>query len=946
MKRKITASIICIAILISFLVSASPAKAASNDNSVIRVKLSMGSPTAVSVYVDGNYSVEESSSIYLKRQLYTVKLISGELRLYYGNTLLYRGDSITLVQHAPSQGLNNFLRLNNSKYGYRNYLGDMKFIISGSSISVINYVYLEYYLYGVVPYEMSDSWPLEALKSQAVAARTYAVRQMGSGIYDILDTSQNQVYKGYDPGNSRAIVAVNGTAKKVLTYNGELAYTYYSASNGGYTDIPCHVWGGGRDLAYFELKEDIYDDQNPSSLYEGVFFPVSISESTPIYSADNVSGTPNIENAVKIIKQRIFYSDKLSGYGVTSVNDFELTGVLNLYAHTLDMDGENHTIVPDYPVGACIDFVKATGNFTVDINGETVTVEDLELDLRYFDGSNDVDTYKVFNSSSLRLFVVKEAQAGNIVTGYWIYQKRYGHGLGLSQRGAQSRANDGHKYTDILDFYYTGTSLDALSISPPALTSMPDMTGDLNATVVNTSNLNVRESDSASSNILGSLPKGARVQIDKAYYTTDWHRITFGGQYAYVHKDYIKLDSRYLSIDSGANYLNNSGNTHKIAFTIGDPGQVTVRIQYTNGKTVTNIINNQSYYAPGTYETYWDGKDSTGKAMPSGMYYITLIEWDSAGDGWYIRQPLTYTDDLRPTITAASTYTKNSDNKYQIIFRTKFDCKVTVRVSNSAGNTVRNILYRANSTKGGHTAYWDGKDSTGKVLPSGQYYITVIEYDTQGNYWYTKQAFTYTLVKTPTLWSNSRYPKTSNNKHLIKFSIGQDTKVSIVIRDAAGKSIRYIVNKSDFNAGQYNVYWDGKDSKGNVVPSGLYYIYGIQYDEDGKYTYTKKKLAVEISEKPTITSNSYYTRTGTNRHLIKVDIATPALVSTVIKDGNLKSVIYLEYKASHQDGKIYLYWDGKDKSGNDMPDGIYYIYAIQYKDDGSYTYTRKKLVLN
>ena len=308
--------------------------------------------------------------------------------------------------------------------------------------------------------------------------------------------------------------------------------------------------------------------------------------------------------------------------------------------------------------------------------------------------------------------------------------------------------------------------------------------------------------------------------------------------------------------------------------------------------------------------------------------------------------PSSVSSELKPSISANVVFNKTWGSTFDITVGTKFDCDVSVRIANANGNTVKNVEYYQPYSAGMHTVYWDGTDLKGNLLPSGTYTIIAIERSHDGTIFYTKKALTLNIIKTPQITSNSKYPKTSNNKHLIKFSITQDTKVSIVIRDAAGKSIRYIANKSDFNAGQHNVYWDGKDSKGNVVPSGLYYIYGIQYDEDGKYTYTKKKLAVEISEKPTITSNSYYTRTGTNRHLIKVDIATPALVSTVIKDGNLKSVIYLEYKASHQDGKIYLYWDGKDKSGNDMPDGIYYIYAIQYKDDGSYVYTRKKLVLN
>lgn len=208
---------------------------------------------------------------------------------------------------------------------------------------------------------------------------------------------------------------------------------------------------------------------------------------------------------------------------------------------------------------------------------------------------------------------------------------------------------------------------------------------------------------------------------------------------------------------------------------------------------------------------------------------------------------------------------------------------------------------------------------------------------------YQYKALTYTLVKTPTISSNSRYTKTGANRHLIKFAISEDAKVTVAIKDAANKTVRNIQYKADTAAGWHNVYWDGKDNTGNVVSSGDYNIYVIRYDADGKYYYTQKKLTVSISKYPTISSNSYYTREGTNKHLIKVDIAMPAKVSTCIKDASLKTVLYLENKVSHEDGRFSVYWDGKDKSGNDVPDGVY---AIKYNDDGSYVYTRKKLTLN
>ncbi|MDD5018430.1 MAG: SpoIID/LytB domain-containing protein [Eubacteriales bacterium] len=553
MVRKVF--VIILSVILLSLAIAPAAALADVSYDIIRVKLSVGTPASINVYLDGNYSVAQDGNITLLRQSYTVKLESGVLKLYLGDTLLYSGSAIKLIQHAPTAGLNNFIWLNNANYGDCSYLGDMEFIISDGSITVINHVYLEEYLYGVVPYEMSDSWPIEALKAQAVAARSYAIRCMnGTGTYDLLDTSANQVYHGYNAAYANAIAAVEGTSKQILTYSGSVVCTYYSASNGGYTDIPYHRWGGGYDLDYFVITEDPYDAANPSSLYEGVFFPVSFDSIDDITTDDNVTGTPNKTNAVLYIKQSMVNSGKLSGYGVTSVNDFELTGVLDLYAHTYDVSAsgsEDHSRLPKSGVNDCVDFIMATGDFSVMVGETPVTVEDLTFDLRYFDGANGNTSYLVFNNTSLCIFLIEAEMDGEAVAGWWIYQKRYGHGCGMSQRGAQQRANSGDEsvryYNQILAFYYPGTAIETLDIDKPELTPI-EAPGNTNATIINCSvAVNVRSDPSTSHTLIGTLAAGARVEVTSPYVTAEWHQIDFGGQTAYVYAYYVGLDTVIFS---------------------------------------------------------------------------------------------------------------------------------------------------------------------------------------------------------------------------------------------------------------------------------------------------------------------------------------------------------------------------------------------------------------
>ncbi|TXL57313.1 SpoIID/LytB domain-containing protein [Aeromicrobium terrae] len=117
------------------------------------------------------------------------------------------------------------------------YWGEMWSVKPSSTSTTrdtINKVSLEYYARGVVPREMPSSWRAEALKAQAVAARTYALRTSNaSRYYDVCDTTSCQVYGGVDDETSATNAAVAGTKGKIVTYDGKPALTQFSSSSGG-----------------------------------------------------------------------------------------------------------------------------------------------------------------------------------------------------------------------------------------------------------------------------------------------------------------------------------------------------------------------------------------------------------------------------------------------------------------------------------------------------------------------------------------------------------------------------------------------------------------------------------------------------------------------------------------------------------------------------------------
>ncbi|MCL1796642.1 MAG: SpoIID/LytB domain-containing protein, partial [Clostridia bacterium] len=146
------------------------------------------------------------------------------------------------------------------------YPGNLRFFYYGGTAYVVCDLYIEEYLYGVLPYEMDNSFPLETLKAQAVAARTYAMRAKSpSGNYDVTDTTTHQVFRGVNYTRTRCIQAVDETWGVVLKQENAYAAAYYSASNGGQTEAAQNAWGGS-PVSYLTVKDDPFDLANLRSV--------------------------------------------------------------------------------------------------------------------------------------------------------------------------------------------------------------------------------------------------------------------------------------------------------------------------------------------------------------------------------------------------------------------------------------------------------------------------------------------------------------------------------------------------------------------------------------------------------------------------------------------------------------------------------------------------------
>ena len=130
-------------------------------------------------------------------------------------------------------------------------------------VTAVNRVELENYIRGVVPNESPASWPLEALKAQAVAARSYALGTgTGNAVFDHYDTVASQVYGGYSSENARTNRAVARTRGEILRHDGKVIVAYFHSTSGGYTENNENVWGGA-PLGYIRGVRDPWDRHSP-----------------------------------------------------------------------------------------------------------------------------------------------------------------------------------------------------------------------------------------------------------------------------------------------------------------------------------------------------------------------------------------------------------------------------------------------------------------------------------------------------------------------------------------------------------------------------------------------------------------------------------------------------------------------------------------------------------
>lgn len=307
------------------------------------------------------------------------------------------------------------------------YRGDIKLIAKADGILIVNVVGLEDYLYGVVGREMSEGFPLEALKAQAVAARNYAVMSMGrhsADGFDLCNGVHCQAYGAYDSEGEKIRRAVDETAGRLLLYKGQTVQCYYYSSNGGYSESSENVWVA--ELGYLKGKRDPYED---------------------------AAKIPNYNWSVTFTADEIKSTLAARGVNIGDITDVTVAGFSenNHVTELLITGTEGQKSYYKDNIRAALPKALNSTLFKVSKSGGTQNVKVLT--------ANGIITVQMDEASVLTGEGRASAGGGGRTLSFTFTGSGWGHGVGMSQYGAMFMAEQGFDYEEILTFYFTDTEI-------------------------------------------------------------------------------------------------------------------------------------------------------------------------------------------------------------------------------------------------------------------------------------------------------------------------------------------------------------------------------------------------------------------------------------------------------------------------------------------------------
>lgn len=398
----------------------------------------------------------------------------------------------------------------------RTYRGNLELGNLNGSLSVINVVPLEQYLYAVVGGEVSSGWPEEALKAQAVAARSYALAQGNRfDVANVVDTTLSQVYNGIGAEAPVITKAVDATAGEVLMSGGKIVEAVFSSNGGGVTADPSEVWNNGGDTFVSVVSSEDAAAVASSKKWYYVLLNSGISgyarednikltgnttaAGLPLATATtkdvNIRPLPIIDSSVTpagklnpgdnaVVLGQVYESGSYSWIKGPYTSAELLKSLSGKTSNALPSSITSLQVTKRGPSGRAVE-VKANGQilqvkypdlFRSSFGGLPSTLFDIVPAGSYTVLGADGTTATIGSSTSAGVLsatgkvtangsgtvVMGADQSSRVVTsspGFYFIGWGNGHGLGMSQWGVKGMADSGYDYRQILQHYFNNVTI-------------------------------------------------------------------------------------------------------------------------------------------------------------------------------------------------------------------------------------------------------------------------------------------------------------------------------------------------------------------------------------------------------------------------------------------------------------------------------------------------------
>ena len=383
-----------------------------------------------------------------------------------GGTVIHSGQTVTIAPANP--GIPTTYTLPDVRFADHvsrsfSFHGGFRFNADSEALTVVNYIDLEDYLKGVIPYEVFPSWPMDALKAQAVTARTYAVANFGRFAnhgFDVTNTVVSQVYKGMHGTTERTNQAVRETAGQFVLHNGLPIDAVYHAAHGGATEDAVNVWGF--PIPYLRGLHASHEQLPASIRWSRTLTPTEFR--AHMQARDPDFQLPDIADVIPTytpLGNMLSVTFVASNGETRSYHRDRARTMVNAGLHPI-FNSQRFTIERNLPSHATA---------TSDISA--CTSESL------YPYHSALERTAMTQAGLLPTHIASDAAIDAMTTGaptFTVTNYGFGHNVGMSQYGAMSLAQLGYTYGEIIRFYYQDVEITNYTPTRPPVPIPPEIT--------------------------------------------------------------------------------------------------------------------------------------------------------------------------------------------------------------------------------------------------------------------------------------------------------------------------------------------------------------------------------------------------------------------------------------------------------------------------------------